>query len=133
MEEYAASLPFDLGFQSFYRELNSLPGDYFCILLAFSGEEAAGCVALRPCSADIAEMKRLYVKPGFLGKGLGCALVEAALSRATQKGFKRVRLDTTPGMIAAIQIYRKFGFTQIPPYRENPVPGASYWEKILSI
>jgi len=57
--EYAASLGFDLSFQDFDRELADLPGEYApplgAILLAFDGEIAAGCIALRPLASSFAK------------------------------------------------------------------------------
>lgn len=133
--EYAASLDFDLSFQGFPTELASLPGAYTppegCLLLARWGGEAAGCVALRPLLPGVAEMKRLYVRPSYQGRGIGRALAEAALKNATRMGYETVRLDTVPGMIAAIGLYAALGFCAIPAYRENPITGASYLEKRL--
>ena len=62
---YADSLGVSLDFQDFDAELAGLPGDYLPpagrLLLAWQGEEAVGCVALRPLQGDACEMKRLYV------------------------------------------------------------------------
>lgn len=133
--EYADSLDFDLGFQGFERELASLPGEYAapggCILLGRNGAVVVGCVALRPLGHKIAEMKRLYVRPAFQGQGVGRSLCTALLGRAVELGYQKIRLDTVPGMAAAIGLYESLGFYSIPPYRENPVPGATYLEKIL--
>lgn len=130
-EEYAASLPFDLAFQGFAQELATLPGDYHCILLAFQNQELAGCIALRSLEPSIAEMKRLYVRSRFQGQGIGRALTEALLEKAKSLGFAKIRLDTVPSMLAARRMYAAMGFYPIAPYRENPVAGAVYLEKIL--
>lgn len=134
-EEYAATLGFDLSFQDFDREILTLPGDYApprgALLLATDGDEFAGCVALRPFAPDICEMKRLYVRPSHRGTGLGRRLVEAVLVEARRGGYSHMRLDTVPAMDAAIALYRALGFSEIEPYRENPVPGALFLERAL--
>src|SRR5215467_12263094 len=76
--EYAQSLGFSLCFQNFDEELAGLPGDYAPpegrLLLAEYEAQLAGCVALHRLENDICEMKRLYLRPPFRGKGLGRAL-----------------------------------------------------------
>ena len=131
--EYAASLGFHLCFQSFDKEVAGLPGDYSPphgrLLLAEHGEKIAGCVALHKLSEDICEMKRLYVRPEFRGKALGRALTERVIAEARAAGYSQMRLDTIVGtMDSAIALYRRLGFREIPPYRENPIPGAIYME-----
>src|SRR5213593_1256806 len=78
--EYAQSLNFSLCFQSFDKELAELPGDYAPpqgrLLLALGNGQSAGCVALHRLEDEVCEMKRLYVRLQFRGKGLGRALAE---------------------------------------------------------
>src|SRR5439155_14213520 len=126
VEEYAASLGLDLGFQDFERELAELPGDYDPILLALVGGEAAGCAALRSLGAGVCEMKRLYVRPASRGSGLGRRLAEAIVTAARERRYETMRLDTIPSMSAARALYRALGFSPIAPYRFNPIPGAEF-------
>jgi GNAT superfamily N-acetyltransferase len=131
--EYGRSLGFSLCFQSFDEELAGLPGDYALpagrLLLAEYEGQLAGCVALHPIDSSICEMKRLYLRPQFRGKGLGRALAERILAEARGIGYERIRLDTVePFMKDAVAIYRKLGFREIAPYRPNPNPGTLYME-----
>lgn len=134
--EYARSLPFGLEFQDFESEVASLPGEYGPprgrILLARVGGELAGCVALRPWGEGRCEMKRMYVRPQFRGAGAGRALAGAVMEEARAIGYESMRLDTVPGMDAALGLYRSLGFREIPPYRHNPIPGAVYLEASLA-
>ncbi len=131
--EYAQSLRFSLCFQSFDKELVGLPGDYAPpdgrLLLGTYDSAPAGCVALHKLAPEICEMKRLYVRPQFRGKGFGRVLAERIIADGRQIGYKQLRLDTVePMMRAAVAMYRRLGFGEIPPYRENPIEGALYME-----
>src|SRR5579864_7506135 len=123
--EYARSLGFSLCFQNFDKELAELPGDYAPpdgrLLLAVCETKVAGCVALHKLVAEICEMKRLYLRPQFRGKGLGRVLADRIITEARQIGYRQMRLDTVePVMGDAVAMYRKIGFREIEPYRANP-------------
>jgi putative acetyltransferase len=132
-QEYVNSLNFNLGFQNFDQELASLPGEYSPpegrLLLAECDNQLAGCVALHKLSAEICEMKRLYLRPQFRGKGLGRVLAERIIAEARAIGYRSMRLDTVePVMKDAVGMYRKLGFKEIAAYCANPVAGAIYME-----
>lgn len=134
--EYAQSLGFSLCFQNFDRELAGLPGDYVPpdgrLLIAEYDDQLAACVALHKLDADICEMKRLYLRSQFRGKGLGRILANRIIADARQIGYRRMRLDTVePVMKDAVAMYRKLGFKEIPAYRPNPNPGTLYMELLL--
>ena len=134
--EYANGLGVDLDeTQNLSRELATLPGDYApprgCLLLAITSAvgEPAGCVAMRPLSGTICEMKRLYVRPAYRASGLGRELVRRVLDQARAQGYRAMRLDTLPErMHRAVALYREFGFVSIPAYWNNVLPGAAYME-----
>jgi len=131
--EYSQSLGFSLCFQSFDKELAGLPGDYSPpggrLLLGTYDGAPAGCVALHKLAPGICEMKRLFVRPQFRGKGLGRVLAERIIADARQIGYQQLRLDTVETMMrTAVAMYRQLGFREIAPYRENPIEGALYME-----
>jgi putative acetyltransferase len=123
----------NLCFQNFEQELAGLPGHYAPpdgrLLLAEHEGQLAGCVALHKWEAGICEMKRLYLRPSFRGKGFGRVLAETVIAEARDIGYQRMRLDTIePIMKDAVEMYRKLGFREIAPYRPNPIVGAMYME-----
>jgi putative acetyltransferase len=131
--EYGSSLAFSLCFQSFDEELKSLPGAYGPpsgrLLLARYPDHVAGCIALRKLEAGTCEMKRLYVRPGDRGRGLGRLLVERIIAEARIIGYERMRLDTIESaMKDAIGLYRRMGFEEIAPYSAIPIEHALWME-----
>ena len=134
--EYADSLGFDLCFQDFDTELADLPGDYAPpggrLILADCDGRRAGCIALRPLGEGICEMKRMYVRPRYRGRGIGKKLAEMIIAEARSIGYGRMRLDTVPSMTEAITLYRNLGFRRVAPYRHNPIAGALYFEHDLT-
>src|SRR4051812_47511134 len=75
LQDYGRWLGVDLGFQGFAAELAGLPGAYAPprgrLFLASAGGRAAGCGAFRSIDERVCEMKRLFVRPGNQGQGLG--------------------------------------------------------------
>jgi putative acetyltransferase len=134
--EYGNSLGFSLCFQSFDEELKSLPGAYGPpsgrLLLAHRAGHAAGCIALRKLDHNICEMKRLYVRPGNRGLGLGRMLVERLIEEARAIGYERMRLDTIESaMKDAVALYRRMGFMEIAAYSAIPIESALWMELLL--
>ena len=133
--EYAETLEFSLCFQGFDEELKNLPGKFALpngsILLAWDDLDCVGCVGLRPFSDTASEMKRLYIKPAYRGRGLGRLLAEKILKFATRSDYTKVLLDTLSRMESAQRLYRSLGFVEIAPYYHNPHPNVVFFEKIL--
>lgn len=135
VEEYAASLNVDLSFQDFAHEITSLATEYGSATGAFllAEEDGAylGCVGLRRFSAEVGEVKRLYVRPVARGRRVGRLLAEGIIAAAKELGFARLVLDTMPFMSEAQALYVSLGFTPTTAYRYNPVKGTAFLELSL--
>src|SRR5687768_9631441 len=134
--EYEEWLGLDLCFQGFEAELASLPGKYARpdgrLFLAYSDNVPAGCIALRKLGDGVCEMKRLFVRNDFQGRGIGVALIQTLISSARDAGYRSMRLDTYPAkMSKAVGLYHSVGFIEIVPYYDNPYDGVVFMELVL--
>jgi len=81
-----------------------------------------GMGALRQVREGIGEIKRMYIRPAYRGKGYGKALLHQLLHKAKEFGYCSVYLDSGPFMTAAYHLYRSFGFVERGEYPETDVP-----------
>ena len=138
--EYASTIGVEVCLGDYERELATLPGLYAPpagrLLMAFQEDtenpgRAIGCGAIRALEPGACELKRLYVRSGFRGRGLARKLVNELIAEAQSIGYERILLDTLPSMQAAQNLYRTLGFREIPPYRKDPVPDSLFFELAL--
>lgn len=135
--DYAADVDLDLTSQDFDAELAGLPSGFASprgeLFLAFDPDGTpVGCAGLRAFGPERCELKRLFVRPGTRGAGLGRRLLEAAIAFATAAGYREMLLESRPQMTAAIALYERRGFERIPPYPPNVIPDAIYFGRKLS-
>src|SRR5205085_5795060 len=109
LREYVAGLPVPIEIPDFEVELGALPGAYGRprgrLFVARSRGNAVGCVALRPLGSHMGEVKRLYVREEFRGRGFARALVEAVIAAARDQRYTHLRLDTHESMSPARKLY----------------------------
>lgn len=110
-------------------DLDDIEGNYICkggaFFISLHNDEVIGTSAVRNLGSDTCEIKRLYVKKEFRGKGLGLSLFRTAMDFA-KRNYSCVKLKTDPSLKPAISIYLKHGFTVVK--EEN---GIMYFEKDL--
>jgi GNAT superfamily N-acetyltransferase len=79
--------------------------------------EPVGCGAFRRHDGtDVAEIKRMYVRSGERGQGVGRAVLEDLERRAAAAGYARVVLETGARQPEAIALYTSTGYLEIEPY-----------------
>jgi GNAT superfamily N-acetyltransferase len=110
-------------------------------------DEAIGCIAIRPfhypttttSSATLlskstftspttttCELKRLYLTPSSRGSGASKLLMDVALRKARELGYKEMLLDTLRTMTPARKLYEHYGFEECGGYYENPNDACFY-------
>jgi putative acetyltransferase len=95
--------------------------------------EAAGCGGVQLYGTDYGELKRMYVRPRFRGRGLGKLMLERLAAHAIRNGVTLLRLETGVHQKEAIGLYAGFGFKRIPPfgeYKEDPL--SIFYEKRIA-
>jgi len=85
-----------------------------CIFLAKENEIIAGTAALMKEHDGVYELAKMTVAKGFRGRGISKLLMKRCLDEAKALGAKRLILFSNHQLETAIQLYRKFGFKDIP-------------------
>jgi putative acetyltransferase len=109
-----------------------LPGPYVpphgAIWVADADAAIVGCVALRPLSNSVGEVKRMYVDRHWRGCGVGRALLGTLIDAARALGYEQLRLGTLAEMHEAQALYRSLGFTAIDRYRDDEMIDTRFFE-----
>jgi GNAT superfamily N-acetyltransferase len=87
-----------------------------------------GIGGLKPVSHEVAEIKRMYVRPSARGRGVGRALMMKLLDDVRELDFRIVRLESAAFMTASHELYRSVGFVDVPPFERSEfgaIPGAT--------
>jgi GNAT superfamily N-acetyltransferase len=104
---------------------NEIGPPFGALLVVRAGAEAIGCGALKRVDSETCELKRMYLRPAWRGRGLSRLLLEALESHARALGYRRARLDTGDRQPAARRLYLSAGYREIPDYNRNPL--AHHW------
>ena len=98
----------------FYAQFNKITGLQHCVVL-YDGENPVGCGAIKPYDESTAEVKRMFVKPEFRGKGLGEKILGELENWAKELGFNNTILETGKRQTEAVKLYQKT-YETIPNY-----------------
>lgn len=100
---------------SFYAQFNKPVGLAGVVLVLDTGE-AVGCGAFKEFSTDVAEVKRMFVKPEHRGKRIAALILTEIESWASELGFQECILETGFKQPEAIALYKREGYEVIPNY-----------------
>jgi len=102
------------------KDVDDVQTHYFdakgAFLVALNGEEVIGSGALQKLDKDTAELKRMWLLDAYHGQGIGYRLIMQLFDFAREQNYTRLRLQTSPEQVRALDFYRKVGFHEIPCY-----------------
>lgn len=101
--------------QDAYSELNTVKGLEHAII-ATDGENAVACGCFKKYTDDTAELKRIFVRNDYRGKGIAAEIVRKAMSLAKSQNYKKMILQTGAKQPEAISLYIKLGFIKTENY-----------------
>lgn len=92
------------------------PTDVETAFIAYVGGEPVGCIGLKKYDGEHAELKRLFLKEEYRGRGLSQKLVAAVEEEARSRGFRYMLLQTARALASAVALYEKSGYEVIENY-----------------
>ena len=93
---------------------------------------AVGCGGVQLFGTEYGELKRMYMRPAFRGRGFARQLLDRLAAHARAHGVSLLRLETGVHQHAAIRLYEAFGFRDIPPFGDyRPDPLSRFFEMRL--
>ena len=117
-----------------FNDMDNFQAHYFdnggTFLVVHNGEQVIGSGALRKLDDETAELKRMWLLEAYHGQGIGYRLFIQLIEFARKSGYDRIRLQTSPEQVRALDFYQKIGFYEIPCY--NDALGEISMEYMLS-
>lgn len=95
--------------------------DIHDVVLAYDGEIVVGSASFKKYDDESAEVKRVFIKEEYRGKGISKELMNLLEDVAKKKGFKYLILESGELLVVAMALYRQIGYEVIPnygPYRD---------------
>ena len=100
---------------SFYAQFNKID-TLSEVLVAYIEGIPVASGALRRYNNSTVEIKRMFVKPEYRGRGVAMLILKELESWAKELNFSTCILETGKKQIEAISLYKKAGYMQITSY-----------------
>ncbi len=95
-----------------YNQLN----DIHDVFVAYDNDVPVGSASFKKYDDECAEVKRVFVKQEYRGKGISIRLMELLENTARKQGYRYLILESGEPLVAAMALYRKIGYKVIPNY-----------------
>lgn len=100
---------------AFYAQFNKI-NMIRHVVVAYHGEQAVGCGAVKAYVSGTGEVKRMFVRPEFRGKGIAGKVLGELEAWADEIGFHTLILETGKAQPEAIRLYTKSDYQITPNY-----------------
>lgn len=101
---------------------------------AWEGDDLLGCGAIKELDPEHAELKSMRTASAHLRKGVGRKILAHIIEVATDRGYKRISLETgsMDSFIPARKLYEDFGFEYCEPFADYILdPNSTFMTKII--
>jgi putative acetyltransferase len=108
---------------NYLLDVEALAAPEVSFFVAYLDNQAAGCAALRRLDRESGEVKRMYVRPGARGRGIGAILLEALERAARAQSLDALYLETGALQAEALGLFEGAGFVRcgvFGEYRDDP-------------
>lgn len=90
--------------------------DIHDVILAYDGENVVGSAGFKKYDDEAAEVKRVFIKEEYRGRGISKELMRLLEDSAREKGYRYLILESGEPLVAAMALYRKIGYEVISNY-----------------
>jgi len=108
--------------ESMVNDLAALKPPKGFVLVLEDEKKLVGMGLIKAIGEGIGEVKRMFIRPAYRGRGYGKDLMQMLVTRAEELGYSTLRLETADFMLAALKIYRSAGFKERGMYPGSEVP-----------
>ena len=117
---------------SFYAQFNKIDTIKYAIV-AYDGDIAVGCGAIKEYSAHMMEIKRMYVVPGKRKHGIASIILKELEQWTVELNYKKCLLETGKKQPEAIALYQRNGYIVIPNFGQyENIENSICFEKLLA-
>ena len=99
----------------FYNQYNKIE-NIKNVIVIYHNENPVGCGAIKKYDPSTMEVKRMFTRSEYRGKGVASKILNALESWTSELKYENCILETGTKQYAAMALYKKKGYTMIPNY-----------------
>jgi GNAT superfamily N-acetyltransferase len=103
-------------------DFTNIPSSEGILYLLELEDTVGGMGALKKLEECVGEIKRMYIRPEYRGKGYGKRLLKRLIEKGRELGYSILRLETADFSEIAHHIYRVAGFEEIEGFSGGETP-----------